>query len=297
MSYIPKLGSGIVPIEAAEHHENSKETLLKTALDKANVSIDDLDLIAYSCGAGLAPCLLVGANFAIALSKKLDLPLIPVCHQVGHIEIGRLTTNARDPVIVYLSGGNSQIIAYAEGRYRVFGETEDIPLGNALDVLAREMGLPMPGGPEIENIAKGGNYIELPYVVKGMDLSFSGILTAAVKKFKDGISKKDLAFSMQETCFAMLSEVTERALAHTGKQEVLLVGGVAGNKRLQKMLGEMCEDRGAKLFVVPHEYSMDNGAMIGCVGVLAYKSKSEIKVNDKIIPRLRTDDIEINWFK
>ncbi len=294
--YRPPLGKGIIPQDAAEHHKEFKGVLLERALEKAKMSLDDVGIISYSCGAGLPPCLLVGANFALNLSKKLDIPLIPVCHQVAHIEIGRLTTDAKDPVIVYLSGGNSQIIAYAEGRYRIFGETQDIPMGNALDVLAREIGLPMPGGPEIENIAKGGSYITLPYVVKGMDLSFSGILTSATEKFKGGISKEDLAFSMQETCFAMLTEVTERALAHTGKSEVLLVGGVASNKRLQEMLGSMCKDRNADMFVVPRDYSMDNGAMIAWTGILAYKSNWKIDIRDKIMPRLRTDDIEIPWF-
>ena len=296
-AYKPSLGKGIVPQEAAEHHEKFKDTLLKNAIDKSGISLDDADIIAYSCGAGLPPCLLVGANFALELSKRLNIPLIPVCHQVAHIEIGRLKTDAKDPVIVYLSGGNSQIIAYADGRYRIFGETLDIPLGNCLDVVVREMKLPMPGGPEIENLAGNGQYINLPYVVKGMDLSFAGIQTAAIKLLKKGISKKDVAYSLQETCFAMLSEVTERALAHTGKNEVLLVGGVAANKRLQEMLGKMCVDRGAKFYAAPSEYSGDNGIMIGWTGLLAYKSGWKPDFKDKIMPKWRTDDVEITWFK
>ncbi|MBI4009831.1 MAG: bifunctional N(6)-L-threonylcarbamoyladenine synthase/serine/threonine protein kinase [Candidatus Aenigmarchaeota archaeon] len=295
--YKPTLGKGIIPKDAAEHHENDKEMILDKALSKADIPLEDIDIIAYSCGAGLPPCLLVGANFALDLSKKLNKPIIPVCHQIGHIEIGRLTTNAEDPVIVYLSGGNSQVIAYAEGRYRIFGETEDIPLGNALDVFARGISLPMPGGPEIEKLAKSGKYIQLPYVVKGMDLSFSGILTAALNKFKENVNKEDLSFSMQETCFAMLTEVTERALAHTGKSEILLVGGVAANKRLQEMLDRMCEERGAKFYVVPYEYSMDNGVMIAWVGALAHNSGWKQDLEDKIKPAWRTDQVEITWFK
>jgi len=295
--YKPPLGMGIVPQDAAKHHDTHKEILLKSAIDKSGISLDDVNIVAYSCGAGLPPCLLVGANFSFGLAKKLDIPLIPVCHQVAHIEIGRLATNAKDPVIVYLSGGNSQIIAYAESRYRIFGETLDIPLGNCLDVVARGMKLPMPGGPEIERLAKDGKYVELPYVVKGMDLSFAGIQTAAIKLFKDGASKEDVSYSLQETCFAMLSEVTERALAHTGKTDVLLVGGVATNKRLQEILSRMCVERDAKFFVVPHEYAMDNGVMIAWTGILAHKSKWKPDVNDKIMPRWRTDDVELTWFK
>lgn len=294
--YRPPLGKGIIPAEAASHHKNLKDSILSAALKNSKISTDDIDVIAYSCGAGLPPCLLVGANFALELSEKLKLPIVRVCHQVAHIEIGRKTTTIKDPVILYLSGGNTQVLAYSNDRYRIFGETEDIPVGNALDVLAREMKLPMPGGPEIEKLALHGKYVELPYVVKGMDLSFSGIVTAATKMLKSGISKEDLAFGMQETCFSMLSEVTERALAHTGKNEVLLVGGVASNKRLQEMLGKMCRDRDSEFSVVPAAYSMDNGAMIAWTGLLAYNSRWKPDFEDKIKPRWRTDDIEIKWF-
>jgi len=295
--YKPPLRKGIIPLDAAKHHDESKETVLNNALSKADKSLKDIDIVAYSCGAGLPPCLMIGANFAIGLAKKLDIPLIPVCHQVAHIEIGRLKTNAKDPVIVYLSGGNSQIIAYAEGKYRIFGETEDITIGNTFDVVGREMGLSMPGGPEIEKLAKSGEYVALPYVVKGMDLSFAGIQTAAIKLFKNGVTKEDIAYSLQETCFAMLTEVAERALAHTWKNEVLLVGGVAANKRLQEMLSKMCKDRDAKCHVVPQEYAGDNGAMIAWTGLFAYSSRWKQDFEDKIKPNWRTDQIEITWFK
>ncbi|MEM5879273.1 MAG: UGMP family protein, partial [Candidatus Aenigmatarchaeota archaeon] len=162
--YKPEIGKGIVPNEAKAHHENVSETVLKNVLEKAGLKIEDVDLIAYASGAGLPPCLLVGANFAKELSKKINKPLIPICHQIAHLEIGLLTTGAKDPVFVYLSGGNTQIIAFVESVYRIFGETEDIPIGNCLDIVAREIGLPMPGGPEIEKLAEGGKYIELPYV-------------------------------------------------------------------------------------------------------------------------------------
>ena len=295
--YKPPLRKGIIPLDAAKHHDESKETVLNNALSKADKSLKDIDIVAYSCGAGLPPCLMIGANFAIGLAKKLDIPLIPVCHQVAHIEIGRLTTEAKDPVIVYLSGGNTQITAYVEGRYRIFGETEDIPIGNVLDVIAREMNLPFPGGPEIEKLAKNGEYVELPYVVKGMNLSFAGIQTAAIKLLKNEVLKENVAYSLQETCFAMLTEVTERALAHVNKKEAMLVGGVAANKRLREMLNRMCKDRDSNFSAVPQEYSGDNGVMIAWTGLLAYKSRWKLDIKDKIMPRWRMDDVEITWFK
>jgi len=293
--YKPELGKGIIPTDAAKFHEKNVESVFNNVLSKSRLKMDDVDVISYVAGAGLPTCLLVGANFASGLASKWKRPLVKVCHQIGHLEIGKLTTKTNDPIFVYLSGGNTQIIAFVEDRYRVFGETEDIPVGNCLDVVARELGLSMPGGPEVERLAKNGKYVELPYVVKGMDTSYSGIATAAVKLFKQGVSKEDICFSLQETCFAMLTEVTERALAHTDKKEVLLVGGVAANKRLQEMVGRMCEERGARFFVVPDEYSGDQGAMAAWTGLLAYERNWKEDFEDNIRPRWRID--EVKWFK
>ena len=288
-------GKGIIPAEAGTHHRKVADEILKRALERAKISLADVDFVCYSAGPGLPPALLAGADFAEQLTKKLKKKLIPVNHPAAHLEIGKLMTETKDPVYVYLSGGNTQIIAFTEGRYRIFGETEDIPVGNCFDVFAREVGLPMPGGPGVERIAKAGKYVELPYVVKGMDLSFSGILTETRRLYRKGIKKEDLAFSMQEVCFAMLTEVTERALAHTNKKEVLLVGGVAANKRLQKMIQVMCEERGAKMYVVPEEFAGDQGAMIAWVGVLAAKSGYRQKIEERINPNWRIDQVEVSW--
>ncbi len=298
MTYHPPSGKGIIPHDAAEFHKQNKEKILESSLNKAGLKIGDIDLIAYTAGAGLAPCLLVGTNFAIDTSKRHNIPIIPVCHQVAHLEIGKLTTKTRNPVYLYLSGGNTQIIAFTEGRYRIFGETMDIPIGNAFDSLSRQVGVEPPYGPNFDKTAENGKkYIELPYVVKGMDLSFSGILTDAVRKFKAGISKEDICYSMQETCFSMVTEVTERAVAHTAKSEVLLIGGVASSKRLQQMVNMMCDGRGAKTFVVPQEYATDNAAMIAWTGLLAHTSGWKEKIKDKINPNWRIDDVEISWLK
>ena len=291
--YIPKKGFGIIPKEAAEHHSEKAAEVLRNALDKAMLEMKDADIIAFSQGPGLPQCLRVGVVFARALTLKYKKLLIPVNHCIAHIEIGKLTTEAKDPVVLYLSGGNSQVIAHVGGRYRVFGETQDIPIGNALDNLARGLNLEMPGGPKIESLAKNGKYFELPYVVKGMDLSFAGLTTEAVKRFGKGAKAEDVAFSFQETCFAMLTEVTERAVAHTDKEEVLLVGGVAVNKRLQEMLKIMTDERGAKFFVVPQEYAGDNGAMIAATGILAHQKGYDIPIEkSQIKQKWRIDEVE-----
>lgn len=288
--YIPKKG-GIHPREAAEHHcENALETL-----EKAGIKLEDIDLISFSRGPGLPQCLKVGATVARVISLKHKKPIIGVNHPIAHIEIGRVMTHAKDPVSLYCSGGNTQVLAFVDGRYRVFGETLDIPIGNCLDQFAREAGLGFPGGPLIEELAKEGKYVELPYVVKGMDLSFSGILTEAIKKLKTE-RLEDLCYSLQETCFAMLIEVTERAMAHTDKEEVLLIGGVASNKRFSEMLGIMARERNAKVFVVPQEYAVDNGAMIAVAGLLAYNSGQRNRIEDtRINQKWRADEVDVTW--
>lgn len=294
--YKPPLGEGIHPRKAFENHVSSAVSVVKKALKEAKIKIEDLDVIAFSKGPGLPNCLVVGAFIARFLSLKYKKPIIGVNHPIGHVEIGKLNTGAKDPVVLYCSGGNTQIIAFTEGRYRIFGETLDIPIGNAFDVLARYMGLEMPGGPKIEELAKKGEWIELPYVVKGMDLSFSGIVTECKKLLDKGVKREGICFSIQETCFAMLTEATERALAHTDKEEVLVTGGVAANKRLNEMIGEMCEDRGARAYAVELKYSGDNGVMIAWPGILALKAGQEDDLNKTTVDKdWRIDEAKVRW--
>jgi N6-L-threonylcarbamoyladenine synthase/protein kinase Bud32 len=270
---------------------------LDEALGEAKIDLKSIDLIAFSRGPGMGPVLRTAATAARALAAWLDIPIIGVNHCVAHVEIGRLTEGAGDPVTLYVSGGNTQVIAFDAGKYRVFGETLDIPVGNCLDVFAREAGLPHPGGPKIERLAeKGKRYISLPYVVKGMDLSFSGLMTEAIRALKSGASLNDVAYSLQETAFSALVEVTERALAHTEKVEVMLTGGVAANIRLRKMLKSMAEEHGASFFVPPMSLCQDNGAMISWNGLLAYGAGVRQGLEDTFIrQRWRTDEVEILW--
>lgn len=294
--YKPEKG-GIHPAEAAKHHENVKEEILAQALEESGLLLTDIDVIAFSAGPGLPPCLRAGLDFAKELRQKTRKPAVAVNHPVAHIEIAKFLTKAKDPVVLYTSGGNTQVIGYASGRYRVFGETQDIAVGNAIDTFIRETTGGYPGGPVMEQYAKQGrNYKELPYVVKGMDLSFSGIVTAALQRYKQGADIADLCFSFQETCYAMLTEVTERALAHSEKKEVLLTGGVAASERLQQMIKIMCEERGASAFLCPKEYSGDNGIMIAIAGFLAYSSGQRTKKLD-YNSKWRVDEAEISWLR
>ncbi len=289
------LSEGIHPREAAQHHAQNIKPLLERALERAKVSMGEVDLIAFSRGPGLGPCLRVAAVAARTLALKHRLPILGVNHCVAHIEIGRLTTGAEDPLTVYASGGNTQVTAYVGGRYRIFGETLDIALGNCIDQFARALKLGAPGGPVVERLARKGSYAPLPYVVKGMDLSYSGLLTAAIKKAREA-SVEDLCFSLQETAFAMLVEVTERALAHTEKEEVLIAGGVAVNKRLQEMLRRMCAEHGSAFHAPPRDVLGDNGAMIAWLGLLSYASGARQSLEEThVIQRWRTDEVDVLW--
>ncbi len=294
--FIPPSG-GIKPREAAEHHALVAKKVLQNALEKAKISLSDISAVAFSQGPGLAPCLRVGATLARFISLKYEKPLIGVNHCIAHIEIGKLLTHAKDPVTLYVSGGNTQILAFVDKRYRVFGETQDIGIGNALDKFAREVGIGFPGGPKIEEFAKHGRWVELPYVVKGMDVAFSGIITEALKLWKSGERLADICFSLQEACFAMLTEVTERALVHCDKNEVMLTGGVAANQRLREMLEIMCKERGAKFYAVPKEFAGDNGAMIAWNGMQIFKALGKgISIEEsRIRPKWRTDEVEVLW--
>ncbi len=289
---------GIIPVKAAEHHTDVCDKIILSALKKARLSIKEIDLISYSQSPGLGHTLRIGAFAARSLSAINNIPIIGVNHCIAHLEIGRLLTKAKDPVMLYASGANTQVIAYEAGRYRIFGETLDIGCGNFLDSFARELGLGFPGGPKIYDLSLNAKkYVELPYVVKGMDVSFGGILTNLKQKIRLGNYKKeDLAYSAQETVFAMLLEVSERAMAHCGKSELLLGGGVSCNKRLQEMAKIMCKERYAGFYVPENQFLVDNGAMIAWLGLLQYDSGQRMKPEDSgIDPYLRTDDVEVFW--
>ncbi|MEM2873901.1 MAG: bifunctional N(6)-L-threonylcarbamoyladenine synthase/serine/threonine protein kinase [Candidatus Nanoarchaeia archaeon] len=289
---------GIRPVKAAEHHVLFFEQVLNRALEKAKLKLKDINLVTFAQGPGLGQCLRIGAVAARTLALKLNVPLLGVNHCIAHIEAGKIVSRFKDPITLYVSGANTQVLALASGRYRLFGETLDIGVGNFLDSFGRALGLGFPAGPKIEQLAKKGkHYIELPYTIKGMDFAFSGILTKLEQFWKSGkYSKEDLCYSAQETVFAILTEATERAVAHINKDEVVLTGGVAANQRLANMLKIMCKECGIKFAVVPKPLATDNGAMIAMLGILEHKAgiRQDIK-NTKVNPYQRTDYIDVKW--
>ncbi len=290
---------GLIPTEVGKHHQEIAEALLKRALQETKVQKENLVAVAVSASPGLAPCLKAGMKFAKKICKELKIPFVCVNHCIAHLEIGELT-GAKDPVLLYASGANTQIIAYEAGKYRIFGETLDLGVGNFIDTFARHAGFGFPGGPKIQEAAeKGKKLIELPYSVKGMDVSFSGIQTKLKQLLDNGESLEDLSFSLQEHVFAMLVESSERALAHTGKKELLLGGGVACNYRLQEMCKIMCKERGAKFFCPERQYLVDNSGMIAYLGLKMFKKGIFYKVGDlnkaDFDPKERTDMVDVRW--
>lgn len=290
---------GLVPIEVGRHHEKIAPELFEKALQETKIKKQEIFAVAVSNAPGLAPCLKAGMVFTKKICKALNIPLVCVNHCIAHQEIGEIT-GAKDPVLLYASGANTQIIAYESGKYRVFGETLDLGVGNFIDTFARHAGFGFPGGPKIQEAAKKGKkLIELPYSIKGMDVSFSGMQTKIKQLLDKGESLEDLSFSLQEHIFAMLVESAERALAHTGKKELVLGGGVACNSRFQEMARIMCEERGAKYFCPPREFLVDNAGMIAYLGLKMFNagvfySEKDIDKAD-FDPRERTDMVEVKW--
>jgi N6-L-threonylcarbamoyladenine synthase len=303
-SYRPEKG-GILPREVAAFFSKNAGSAVGEALQAAGVRPADLSAVAVALGPGLGPALRVGATVARALASAYGKPLVPVNHAVAHIEIARFTTGLTDPLIVYVSGGNTTVTTFADGRYRVFGETLDIALGNLLDTFAREAGIAPPyvvdGRHAVDVCAEGGDYVEglLPYIVKGQDVSYSGLLTAALRALERlGRSRlPDICFTLREIAYSAIVEVAERGLAHTGKSQLTLTGGVAASDLLREKLGLMAESRGVDYKPVPKRYAGDNGVMIALTGLLAFRSGVVVEPGRAFIrQRWRLDEVDIPWY-
>ncbi|GKT35139.1 Probable tRNA N6-adenosine threonylcarbamoyltransferase [Aduncisulcus paluster] len=334
-TYNPPAGHGFLPMEVAKHHREHIKDLIKKAFEQSGIKHEDISIIAYTKGPGMGGPLSSVAIVARLLSLLWKIPIIGVNHCIAHIEMGRSITAAKNPVILYASGGNTQVIAFSRGKYRIFGETIDIAVGNCLDRLARALKIPNDPSPgfNIEQQAlkaSGEKLVPLPYAVKGMDISLSGTITfledkvGVTKNYSEDKLKKnprlvemlkkkahdseeflkewsipDICFSVQETLFAALVEVSERAMAQVKADSILVVGGVGCNVRLQEMLGIMASERGAYLCAMDERYCIDNGAMIAHTGIIMHDSgfPSEEISSTWVTQRFRTDEVDIEWRK
>ena len=256
--------AGMIPKEVAKFHMRNASNVISSAVDEAGISFKEISGIGYTKGPGIGSCLHIGMLSAKTLARKLNAGIVPVHHGVAHIEIAKARASLKDPLALYVSGGNSQILKMEKaGRphYKVLGETFDIGIGNMLDSLARSLGLKPAWGSTVAKAAKDGSYIQMPYTVKGMDFSFTGLLTHA-SKLRGRESIKDICFSVQETAFAMLTEATERALMLTNSKELCICGGVAQSSRLKAALSLMSKEHQVKFGYAEDEFNADNGAMI-----------------------------------
>jgi N6-L-threonylcarbamoyladenine synthase len=301
VKYEPKEG-GIHPREVSRFFAEKGPDVLKKVFEKSGIDPKNLDAIAVALGPGMGPCLRVGATIARAIASYLDKPLIPVNHAVAHIEIGIKLTKLRDPVIVYLSGGNTAVVALVNKRYRVFGETLDIALGNLLDSFARDVGLAPPyvvnGMHVVDRCAEKGSKIlkDFPYVVRGQDVSFSGLYTVAIKAFKKGEDIHDICLTLREIAYNSMLEVAARALMHTKKREIMVVGGVAASPVLREKLKMLAERYSVDLGIVPPSYAVDNGVMIAWTGLLMYRVGITVEPKKAVVnQRWRVDEVDIVW--
>jgi N6-L-threonylcarbamoyladenine synthase/protein kinase Bud32 len=291
-AYQPESG-GIHPREAAEHMSEAVPAVVEAVLAGA----DAVDAVAFSRGPGLGPCLRIAGTAARALAGRLDVPLVGVNHMLAHAEIGRHRSGFADPVCLNASGANAHLLGYADGRYRVLGETMDAGVGNAIDKFARHLDWGHPGGPKVEAAARDGDYLDLPYVVKGMDFSFAGVSSAAQDATDDGHPVADVCRGLQETVFAALTEVSERALALTGRDELVLGGGVGQNERLRGMLATMCDERGADFFAPEPRFLRDNAGMIAVLGAKMAAAGDTLAVAESAVdPKFRPDEVAVTWW-
>jgi N6-L-threonylcarbamoyladenine synthase/protein kinase Bud32 len=293
--YEPEEG-GIHPREAAEHMRTAIPSVVADALIDLESTGKPLDCVAFSRGPGLGPCLRTVGSGARALAATREVPLVGVNHMVAHAEVGRLRSDLTDPLCLNASGANAHVLAYRNGRFRVLGETMDTGIGNAIDKFARHVGWSHPGGPKVESAAEDGEYLELPYVVKGMDFSFAGLTSAAIEAVDRGEAVPDVCRGLQEHAFAMVTEVTERAMALAGTDELVLGGGVGQNARLQSMLETMCAGRDATLFVPEDRFLRDNAGMIAMLGAEMLAADQTIAVTDSAVrPDFRPDQVAVAW--
>jgi len=303
--YEPDSG-GIHPREAAEHMSEAIPEVVDAVLTAAEIEHgpDAIDAVAFSRGPGLGPCLRTVGTAARSLAGALDVPLVGVNHMVAHLEIGRHRSGFENPVCLNASGANAHLLGYHDGRYRVLGETMDAGVGNAIDKFTRHVGWDHPGGPKVEAAARRyadgsdgpGDLLDLPYVVKGMDFSFSGISSAANDAHDGGVPVEEICFSLQEHVFAMLTEVSERALSLTGADELVLGGGVAQNDRLREMLASMCAARGAQFHAPEPRFLRDNAGMIAVLGAEMVRAGDTVPVSESAIdPNFRPDQVPVTW--
>ena len=278
---------GVVPEIASRHHLENINGVLAQALDEAQVSLDDIDLIGVTNGPGLIGALLMGVATAKAVAFAKDIPLVGVHHLMGHISANFIEYPELEPPFMALitSGGHTEIVDvknYTD--CEILGGTRDDAVGEAYDKVARVLGLGYPGGPKIDKIAKEGNPQAMPfkrvYLEKdSFDFSFSGLKTSVLnyinrqKQAGHEINRADVAASFQQAVMDVIVDKAVHAVKMRGEDKLVLAGGVAANSKLREMLGKACSENGIRLYRPAPVLCTDNGAMIGAAAYYKYKGK------------------------
>lgn len=273
---IHKRFGGVVPEIASRNHVSAIRNTVDEALKQANVSPSDISAVAVTYGAGLLGALLVGVSYAKALAYAMNVPLIKVNHVRGHISANYIADKSLEPPYLCLlaSGGHTAIVeAVGYDDVKVIGTTQDDAVGEAFDKVARVLGLPYPGGPEIEKLAKDGKpTIDFPkgfHNKNTLDFSYSGLKTSVINYMHtaaqkgEEVNKADVACSFQKSAVGVMTENVEKALLKTGLKTVVIAGGVASNKHLREEMEKVGEKHGVNVIYPPLKLCTDNAAMIG----------------------------------
>ena len=288
---------GVVPELASRDHVRKLLPLIRQTLAEADLSVADLDGVAYTAGPGLVGALLVGAGVARSLAWALDVPAVAVHHMEGHLLAPLMEDDppAAPFVALLVSGGHTQLVAVdAIGSYRLLGETLDDAAGEAFDKTAKMMGLPYPGGPQLAKLAEGGT----PGVFRfarpmtdrpGLDFSFSGLKTQVLLAWRNSdqsdATRADIARGFEDAVVDTLAIKCERALDAAGCDTLVIAGGVGANKRLRAKLTDMCATRGGRACFPRPALCTDNGAMIAFAGALRLEAGQSETAEVKVAPR------------
>lgn len=274
---------GVVPEIASRHHVEQITLIVEEAMEKAEVTFEDIDAVAVTEGPGLVGALLVGVNAAKAIAFAHDLPVIGVHHIAGHIYANHLVEPLEFPLMtLVVSGGHTELIYMKEhGEYELIGETRDDAVGEAYDKVARTIGLPYPGGPRVDKLAQTGEAdIDFPRAwleEDSFDFSFSGLKSAVINTLHNArqkgteVAPEVIAASFQEAVSDVLVTKTMRAVKKYGTDRLLLAGGVAANSGLRGALQEAADREGIHLTIPPLSLCTDNAAMIACAGHFLYE--------------------------
>jgi len=284
---------GVVPELASRAHQQKIVPVIHTALQKANISKNQLSAVAYTRGPGLLGSLLVGSSFAKALTMGLNIPLIEANHLQAHILAHFIMdANKANPVPVFpflcltVSGGHTQIVIVKDHfDMHIIGQTIDDAAGETFDKAAKIMGLPYPGGPMIDQLAREGNPVRFSFAkpnIPGLDFSFSGLKTSILYFLRDRlkenenfieINKADLCASIQQTILDILLSRLEKASLQTGIREIAIAGGVSANSGLRFRLDAIKHKNNWNIYIPPLAYTTDNAAMIAITGYYKFLKK------------------------